>query len=57
MKDQIYRDLKDLLCRVGKLIDSYNEKLYQSPEKQLDIHKEIDELLERIGVLVKNLYC
>lgn len=55
-KQQMPDDLRQLLHKWGVFIEKYNQYLDNTPEDQLDVHKQIKDINERIEALIKKLH-
>lgn len=56
INQQMLDDLRQLLHKWDIFIEKYNRDLDNSPENQLDIHRQIKDINERIEALIKKLH-
>lgn len=56
ISQQMLDDLRQLLHKWDIFIEKYNRDLDNSPENQLDIHRQIKDINERIEALIKKLH-
>lgn len=55
-KQQMLDDLRQLLHKWGVFIEKYNQYLDNNPKNQLDVHRQIKDIDERIEALIKKLH-
>lgn len=55
-KQQMLDDLRQLLHKWGVFIEKYNQYLDNNPKNQLDVHRQIKDIEERIEALIKKLH-